>query len=478
VILVGTNSDSDSDSEKRYRRLLTDRGAQVRKLEARIAGFADLASRFKPVAEHVAAAPAGYDIINDYLRTPHAEPMVTTLKAMKVGDGSRSLDDLLFGTWASNEAMAETTQQPDGSGLVVVSDAIIGICIYLSSINALWLEPMQGKNTFSQLMKASRAVREGTSNRLSLIGGGLLRYHLLHLRIHGLPAQLTPVLGEKGMRTSEMMCLYAIRFLCAHEAAHYLLGHASDPVKVLSAEALPLIKDSHALEYEADEVAARAVALTCKREGWPDPPIATAGVVLAIAALSILENSTFARRARTHPAAATRWQRIQPMLDSANINNLLRGMRQAIAVGGNPSEPMAASAWDLIMSSPEVTRAGHDNDYLQAHAQLDTMLTSPTLTLVEMLSRMHPSGADLASGLEHARLRNIPEALRAWGVPARDAAELADEQHSLGFYSAVETLLDADSVKALPNPTERRFAAAALTTILTRENRWLTRTTR
>lgn len=462
----------DYDSEKKYRRLLADRGAQVRKLEARVAGFADLSARFKPVVDHVAAAPAGYDIINDYLRTPHAEPMVATLEAMMVGDGSRSLDELLFGTWASNEAMAETSQQPDGSGLIIVSDAILGICNYLSSINALWLEPMLGKNTFSQLMKATRAVREGTGSRLSLIGGGLLRYHLLHLRIHGLPAQLTPVLGERGMRMSEMMCLYAIRFLCAHEAAHYLLGHASDPVKVLSTEALPLIKDSHDLEYEADEVAARAVALTCKREGWPDPPIATAGVVLAIAAISILESTTFARRARTHPAAPARWQRIQPLLDSTNVNNLLYGMSQCIAVGGNPSEPMAAPAWDLILSSPEVTRAGHDNDYLRAHAQLDTMLASPTMTLVEGLSRMRPSGADLASGLEYARLRSIPEALLAWGVSAGDAAELADEQHSLGFYSAVGALLDADSVKALPNPIERRFAAAALTSILTREGRW------
>jgi hypothetical protein len=271
---------------------------------------------------------------------------------------------------------------------------------------------------------------------------------------------------------SEMMCLYAVRFLCAHEAAHYLLGHASDPAKVLSAEALPLIKDSHDLEYEADEVAARAVALTCKREGWPDPPIATAGVVLAIAAISILESSTFARRARTHPAASARWQRIRPLLDSANVNNLLYGMSQSIAVGGNPSEPMAAPAWDLVMSSPEVTRTGHDDDYLRAHAQLDNMLTYPTMTLVQGLSQMRPNGADLASGLEYARLRNLPEALLAWGVPARDAAELADEQHSLGFYSAVEALLNADSVKALPNPAERRFAAAALTTILTTEGRW------
>ena len=461
-----------SDAEIHYSKLSTDRARQVQQLATDVAAFPNLAARLQPVVDHVAASADGYDFWNEYLRRPHADPMVATLKTMKIGDGSHDLDDLIFGAWASDEAMAEMSPMPDGSGLVLVSDALLSICVHLSMVNALWFDSTLGKNTLVQLAKMSHAVRQGAQGKLSLIGGAVIRYHLLHLRVHGLPAKLTPVLTENGTRMAEMMSLYAIRFICAHEAAHYLLGHATDPVGMLSAEHLPLIKNSQELEYEADEVAARAVALTNKGEGWPDPPIAAAGVMLAIAAISVLEHGTFVRRVRTHPPANMRWQRISHLLDTTNVNNLLRGMSLAIEVGGDPAKLLPPTAWDLMSSEPEVMRDGHDSEYLEVHGKLDAMLTLPTHVLVSGLARLNPTGGDLASGLEQARQRNITGALRAWGVPARRAAQLVERQGNLGFYSTVETLLRSDAVTRLPNSTEQRSTAAALTTILTKEERW------
>jgi hypothetical protein len=461
-----------SDAQRQRQKLLTDRARQVQKLAADVAPFPNLVARVRPVVDHVADEPDGYDLWDDYLRVPHVDPMVATLRTMGIGDGSRDLDDLAFCAWASDEATAETTTMPDGSGLVVISDAMLGVCIHLAMVNALWLDPLLGKSVLVQLARASKASREGKGSRLSLIGGALVRYHLLHLRLHGLPAKLTPALSESGTRMAEMICLYAIRFICAHEAAHYLLGHPNDPAGVMSADRLPLIRDSQELEYEADEVAAQAVVLAGRRDGWPEPAIITAGVMLAICGLFLLERGTFARLVRTHPPVEARMRRVSRLLDTKNIDNLLLGMSHAIDIGGDPSGPLPPAAWDLMSCADEVIRDSHAEEYLQTYGKLDSMLTRPTGALVGGLSGLDPTGGDLAAGLEHACQRDIPQALRAWGVPPRRQAELLERRRSLGFYGAMDTLLLSDAVTRLPNSTEQKFAAAALTTVLTREKRW------
>jgi hypothetical protein len=189
-------------------------------------------------------------------------------------------------------------------------------------------------------------------------------------------------------------------------------------------------------------------------------------------ALSAAQRAALLRSQRDRARRSTRDLGVSHLLDTTNIRNLLRGMSQAIEVGGYPDRPLPPGAWDLMSSSPEVMRDGHDSEYLEAHGKVDAALTHPTHVLVNGLSGLNPAGADLASGPEHARQRNVPEALHAWGVQSRRARELVDRRYSLGFYSAVETLLGSDAVTRLPNSTQQRFTAAALTTILTREGRW------
>lgn len=266
------------------------------------------------------------------------------------------------------------------------------------------------------------------------------------------------------------MC--ALQFICAHEAAHFALGHSTDPVGLLSAENLPLIENSEELEFEADRMAANAMVLAHQGEGGLAAPIISAGAMLALEAIALMEHATFVRRVRTHPPADVRWRRLEGVLPAGAASNLLFGMKQAIMVGGDPEVPLPTSAWNLMISSLEVLRENHDDDYLNVHRDVDVMLTWPVEKLLYGLPRVELVGPILNSGLVKAREGDIATALQIWGVSAHRAKQLLDRRYSLGFFTTVDAFRHSETIMQLPTSTSRRVVAAWLATILSRESRW------
>ena len=464
--------DSQSEAQRRYSLLAPDRKRHLQQLSEGAAAFPEMTKRLRQVADFVDAEPTGFDLSNEYLRVVHSDPVIAALKTMRIGDLAHDPERLLFGTLLSDEVMAEMSPLSDGSGLVLISDALMSLCIHMSQVNALWLGSATEKRGLRGMVTLANAVRQATSSSRSLVGGALLRYHLLHQRLYGLSAKLTPLLSESGLRISEVVTMCALQFICAHEAAHFALGHSTDPVGLLSAENLPLIENSEELEFEADRMAANAMVLAHQGEGGLAAPIISAGAMLALEAIALMEHATFVRRVRTHPPADVRWRRLEGVLPAGAASNLLFGMKQAIMVGGDPEVPLPTSAWNLMISSLEVLRENHDDDYLNVHRDVDVMLTWPVEKLLYGLPRVELVGPILNSGLVKAREGDIATALQIWGVSAHRAKQLLDRRYSLGFFTTVDAFRHSETIMQLPTSTSRRVVAAWLATILSRERRW------
>jgi hypothetical protein len=464
--------DSQAEAQRRYSLLAPDRRRHLQQLSEGAAAFPEMTKRLQQVADFVDAEEAGFDLPNEYLRVVHSDPMIAALKTMQISGPAHDPERLLFGTLLSDEVMAEMSPLSDGSGLVLISDALMSLCIHMSQVNALWLGSAAEKRGLLGMVKLANAARKGASSSRSLVAGALLRSHLVHQRLYGLPAKLTPLLSESGLRISEVVTMCALQFICAHEASHFALGHSTDPVGLLSAENLSLIENSEELEFESDRVAANAMVIAHQGEGGRGAPIISAGVMLALEAIALMEHATFVRRVRTHPPASARWRRLEGVLPAGAAGNLLFGMKQAITVGGDPEVPLPATAWNLMASSPEVFRENHDDDYLNAHRDIDVMLTWPVEKLIYGLSRVEPSGPILDEGLNEARKGDLASALHIWGVPTHRAERLLDRRYSLGFYTTVDALRHSEAIMQLSTSTSRRVVAASLATILSRERRW------
>ncbi|WP_406509928.1 hypothetical protein [Streptomyces sp. NBC_00212] len=141
---------------------------------------------------------------------------------------------------------------------------------------------------------------------------GLLRYHATNQRVSGVATQLGVRLSPRGQRGAWRLNGLAYRFVIAHEIAHHVLGHSSDPSSFAPGEHVPVCSENERRERDADLLAFRATRRAGEmQEGGPLMELeavdsATKGALIAMLGLNLTEQALFVRRGCTHPPAATR----------------------------------------------------------------------------------------------------------------------------------------------------------------------------
>ncbi|KDN81197.1 hypothetical protein KCH_70080 [Kitasatospora cheerisanensis KCTC 2395] len=405
----------------------------------------------------------------------HQDP-VTALAEQLTDDLTSALAELgtapaqLAGVVATftlqDDASARLRPFADGSGLVMVSDAVLTAADVYAAAAAGSLARLAEGGVLRRLWRAAGAHRRGAFARDPQVLTGLLRYYHVHQRVYGLSGKLGVRVGGDGGQIRTLLNVQAARFVFGHELAHHVLGHGRAVSGFSPDERLPVCSAAQQQELDADLLAHRASVRALERDLASVPQlaelaglIAVLGSLTAMLALHSTERALFVRCGNTHPPAGDRAARLLARLSDRHqqfaamlLGSLLPVTEQACAY-----RPDATPFDPALPGRVRELETPHPAAYLAKIGALDTLLCRPTGWLVQVLADADPEGApQLGTGARQAADGEAEQALLTWGLAPALAARTADPGQALTFHTLYSRLRTAMTAAGMP--TEQRLA--------------------
>ncbi|MGQ0841324.1 hypothetical protein [Actinokineospora sp.] len=346
----------------------------------------------------------------------------------------------------------------DGSGLVMISDAIVSLTgVYARYAGDAFARVLAGGKVRG-LWRAFRATRKGGLGEDPAMLTGQLRYYNVSQRIYGLAAKLIEHQRPDAVPLTAMVQAMALDFIVGHEIAHHALGHDSAPSGFSPGEHLPVCSEDAQRELDADLLAYRASVLALRREsaasGDADAAevvagagvLAAQGALIAMMAVHSTEHALFVRRGTTHPAASVRASLLLEQLppgDQAFARLYLANLLAATEASSVFEPGATPFAWEWFASSSRLD-IPHSDDYLRLIFQLDNGQCQSTATLIRWLGN---AGFDESSmvgrGARLAASGQVEAAFSAWCVPTESAERICDRSRALAFHTVLKSLRSA-----------------------------------
>jgi hypothetical protein len=342
----------------------------------------------------------------------------------------RSPDQLVFGSVPDDETVAVMSVHPDGSGAVCLSDSLVSLIDYFSGLSICLADRPKGEVSIATVA---------------------VRYHILHRRLFGLAALLGVVTlpGQEDLRNS--LTSISMRFVLAHEAAHFCLGHddrRGDPT----------------IEFEADRLAVQSLSVTLESEvSDMAPAMALVAMRLALLATELTENALFVRRPGTHPPASLRWEAVTQELDETlrqSISLYTHNITSAVQAAGDLMFRLPESWWEQAYSSEDLATDIHDADYYQAMRHFDQLgFDDPndSAGFLEMCEQYW--GIALVGAAKAAAEENVHAGLVWLGISPSDARNLCDDKSALTFYTLLQAIAQSPALEALDGSPALEAAA-------------------
>jgi hypothetical protein len=346
----------------------------------------------------------------------------------------------------------------DGSGLVMISDAILSLAgAYARYIGDAFAQIMVG-GKIKGLWRAFRSALRGGLGAEPAMLTGQLRYYNVSQRVFGLAAKLVEDERPDAVPLTAMVQTLAVYFIVGHEIAHHALGHDSAPSGFSPGEHLPVCSADARRELDADLLAYQASVLAVRREAAASddadaakvvggaPVMAALGALIAMMVVHSNEHALFVRRGTTHPPASARASLLLERLPASEqkFARLFLANLLAATEASSVFEPGATPfAWEWFARSPRLD-IPHSDDYLRFIFTLDNGQCQSTATLVEWLANAGFDESSLVGrGARLAASGQAEAAFSAWGVPTEKAERMCDRTRALAFHTVVENLRSA-----------------------------------
>ncbi|NEA37447.1 hypothetical protein [Streptomyces sp. SID13031] len=441
---------AETMAERRYRVLEPNRAVQLEQMKAELARLGDRRS-----LRRLKLMEAGFKLFD---RGRFANPMNGMLQAstlgvkqamIEIGADQDKVASAFVGSSLREDVAAQMTPFSDGSGLAVMSDAVLSLVLYYSQYaGAVLADPSPGQP------KKFGPDRGTTDRGNTEVLTGLLRYYNVHQRVFGVAGKLgwrTPRGASRTSRTG----VHALRFVLAHELSHHVLGHDSALSGFSPGEHLPVCSGNQRLELDADDFAYRAVQRAAHNDrpgsASADDPAAITGALIAMMAIHSTERALFVRRGCTHPPASVRAEYLlhdlSPELQdyAESLSTELLSATEGSSMFSPEAEPFD---WAWYAASRKID-SSHPDDYLQHINTLDQIQCFSVDRLVEATSTASiPSPAE---GAPEAAAGNLTRALELWGLTEADRHRLTDPGQALTFHTLYKLLQSRFQEQGLPH---------------------------
>jgi hypothetical protein len=451
-----------STAWQRYQRLAPARDAAfLRQHVPRLRGLA------------VAELDARLEEIADALDPADRDAYFVLAMGARIGTGAAELgygaaaEAICFGLVDEMDVAAQLSPFPDGSGLALMSNALLTLTSTYTRLLAHMVEPLLGWTTFwrpTRLLRVAR-ITPGAQRPIA----GVLRYYLVHQRLFGLAAQLGVELSAMAGELAAHLARRALLFVYAHEAAHHLLGHRRSAHGFNTSARLPLCDEEQELELAADRLglALTAQAQRTRPQLFDATVDAGFGALCAIWAVDAYQRGVFLRTGGTHPPAPVRTAEVLRTLPG-RYGNAIRGYARNVHAGTDAAVDFGTlldpAVTDSVLTDPLVHRRPGQDGYIRDLLSYQDVLRHDPEHLGAVLRRPVTGGPDLGPWLDLATAGDAGAALRHWGVPDAQTARFLDPRAALTFHTVHAALRDR-----LPGgmpPPDRLERAAAATTLI------------
>ncbi|MGW5292832.1 hypothetical protein [Streptomyces sp. SAI-25] len=403
----------------------------------------------------------------------------------------RDLDKLLFTALNDDEATAHFEPYEDGSGLVVVTDALASLCSYLAQLWTWSLEPAQNRRWGTRLSLISMLKPGPPDPEQIRRQAVLLRYHHVHQRVWGLPAKLGVDLRKKNFEIASAIAESAMCFVLAHEVSHFILGHKAQShgfgpmegsgfARREESAFYPVVDPKTETEREADSMAFTIMERLAQQQAQGknaaaqqgQSGVASLGMMLSMLALHTLESSLLLRTSHAHPPAGTRLAALRSKFPVSVQNasaHVLQGVAQSVDIASNLSRSLPIEWWEQTFAHPRVQLEPHSMEYLRMVAQIDDICAHSAENCLRFLSVMHSQGLpDLGEGFRLVDHGNILGALKVWGVSEIDQQVILTKELPVSFHSLQDAVYRSKILSGIPsaNKTTRLILATAAARVL------------
>lgn len=354
---------------------------------------------------------------------------------------ARTIEGLEVAFLPREEVAASCESFPDGSGLVLVSDALITLARRLAAFNSLWRGPSGLRSRLGRAHKvrvAQERPNEIAESPEVTAAVAALRYTTQHIRAWGLSAGLGLRKEECGFRDGAL----APVFVLAHEIGHFVLGHGGEGDARSTAER----------EFEADEFALRAML----GRVVPDRVGVGSAVIVALCAMQVWESAALLRDVRAHPPALDRWQAIADVLGAA-ATELSEGhtfAARVMSAGAAMPGSLSVRYWDSLRADDRFEIV-HGLSYLKLHQGFDNTESQSLEQRDELISTLAEASPAFIEGWRTFLADGWEPSFDAWGI---DPQALLDPGRAVSYWQVVSQIVAAP-VWADTNDIGRRACA-------------------
>lgn len=339
----------------------------------------------------------------------------------------RSPSDALALFLPRDEVAASCDAFPDGTGLIVISDALNSLVMRLGAFNSLW----RGGNSVMGRVGRRRVVGAAMRHPEKVIENATvqaavaaLRYQTQHIRVWGTSAAVGLRKDRPGLRDGA----FAAAFIQAHELGHFVLGHVGGTPTLTAREA----------EFAADKY---ALHVLLHAFGAFDRVAVATAALIALCALQIWESSALIRDVRVHPPLLERWAALAEELGdaAAQAEATTHGARTmtgvAAADGALPEE-----FWETLASHDQFEKV-HAPEYFRLIRGFDLTASMTDARRDELIATLAADAPDFRRGWQLLLDRGWAAALHAWGI---DGTSILDSREPLGYLYTVNAIAAAD----------------------------------
>lgn len=390
-----------------------------------------------------------------------------TASMRMLGVSEDQLRTVCVGGTSQDDVAAQMSPFSDGSGLVLVSDAIMSLIHMYCRYAARVLSSLVSGSSYSQIPKMWKMVKSGDGDHHIL--AGLLRYHHVHQRAFGLAAKMTLLLDEDAWNIADLLSMHAWRFVIAHEIAHHALGHSAKPRAFSTSERLPVCSNEQQLELDADLLGLRATTLCAEQyDGAHTHTLTGIGALIAMLAVQSVEQALLVRTGCTHPPSEVRMRILLNNLSPRQrrtVQIVTESLRQATVRASDFDSPYPADGWKRVMENAEVCTS-HSTEYLNMIVNLDRIQSISRDNLLAFFRRLDKDyTTNMLAGGELAVSGKPASALQSWRVPDDCISRLCDFERALSFRGLQDAIFSGVSQTYELGPTISRgysLSAAAL----------------
>ncbi len=352
---------------------------------------------------------------------------------------------------------ASTRSFPDGSHLIMVSDAMMTLVDLLGALLSAWSRSKGRTRITSSLRRTFQARRssELTATDPVILGGAAsLRYYIVHQRLWASSAKVsTDVNTHAAMHDTERgFGAWALFYVLAHELGHIALAHAK--------YARPRAADAQRQNELAADDFAFPICTSLFGGGSEAGNVTAIVATIAQSAIAISTDPLFVRSPETHPPFQDRLHRIATLnpAQMETVTNAYWGFTEMVSRGIDVGTPLPEQYWTAMLARPEFDSRHHDASYFNMIRGMD-MVSGWTpeqawRCIEDMTDAEAPQSvqddignADIpavARAIGHLAHDDVASAVDALGL--RCATAILNRDLPLSFHALVEGLLDSEAL--------------------------------